>query len=48
MSKTARFHWYRFAAKFPKRRAPRWLSEKTKPRKSLVNPWIPARKDVKS
>jgi hypothetical protein len=48
ISKTAAFHWKRLASNVPKRRTPALLSENTNPRKSLVNPWIPARTETKS
>src|SRR5215468_8038868 len=48
MLKKTALYWYLFDLKLPNNLAPRFESLKTKPRKSLVNSWIPTRIDVVS
>src|SRR5262245_6730222 len=48
MLKKTALYWYLFDLKLPNILAPRFESLKTKPRKSLVNSWMPTRIDVVS
>jgi hypothetical protein len=44
----ARLYWKRFCARVPNKRTPGWLSSYRKPRKSVVNGWMPTRSESKS
>src|SRR5262252_5209438 len=48
MLKKTALYWYLFDLKLPNILAPRFESLKTKPRKSLVNCWMPTRIEVVS
>src|SRR5262245_34895926 len=48
MLKKTALYWYLFDPKLPNILAPRFDSVKTKPRKSLVNCWMPTRIEVVS